>query len=422
MPPRTERAGRSVRLLIGLASALTSSIACSEAEEEKQCEPENRHQTIVGEEDQTFHVGPYLEHTTGTSAAIGWETLEAGDTRLVLEGPDERTIEGPAGTMHQVTINALQPGTTYRYRACTNEQCTRELTFSTAPDSGVPIRFAVYGDCQDNPAAHRKVIDQVMADEANLVLVVGDTVSDGRNREEFKERYYDPARILSHSVPRYAAIGNHDRKDVEAEHYRDYHIFPEDPGVPPSQQETSYSFTYGDAFFLVFDNTLDHLDLFFPIDGVEDPPLWRWLQEQVKSPAAQNARWRFAFAHYPPDAECYGSDHDDGLPGSAMRTSVLPLLWEHGFQGYFAGHVHCYERLDFDGHLAIITGGGGGGLENTEEKCVRELPEARHQACVHHHVTLELGCEHAEVWSRDFDGNIIDRVVLHEDGSYEPAP
>jgi hypothetical protein len=220
-------------------------------------------------------------------------------------------------------------------------------------------------------------------------------------------------------VPRYAAIGNHDRKDVEAVHFRDYHIFPEDPDVP--QAETSYSFVYGDAFFLVYDNTLDHYDLFFPPAEGSEPPLWVWLQEQVKSDAAQNARWRFAFAHYPPDSNCNDEDYVYGMPESAVRAYVLPLLWENGFHVHFNGHVHCYERFDFDGHLVITTGGGGGGLESDED-CTNGLPEIRRNACVHHHMSVELGCEKALVWAKDMDGNIIERILLHPDGSHEPAP
>ncbi|HUU00041.1 MAG TPA: metallophosphoesterase [Myxococcota bacterium] len=383
------------------------------------CREDDRYIVPFGNEDLTFYVGPYQEHTTTTTAAIGWETVAPGDTRLEY-GPDDsygQEVQSDSGTMHQVQIAGLQPATLYHYRACTGEQCTGDLVFSTAPEEDRPIRIAIYGDCQDNPPAHRKVIGQVMGDQANMALVVGDTVSDGRNREEFKERYYDPARALAHSIPRWAAIGNHDRKDVEAVHYIDYHIFPEDPDVP--QAETSFSFTYGDAFFLVFDNTMDHFDLFFPPVEGNNPPLWLWLQEQAASEAAQSARWRFAFAHYPAISSCYNGDDNETLPEAAMRTHVLPMLWDNNFQAYFSGHVHCYERLDIDGHLVIITGGGGGGLE---DPCIGDVPESQFSNCVHHHTLVELGCAQARVWARDFDGNILDQVVLHEDGSYQVAP
>ncbi|MBW1870760.1 MAG: metallophosphoesterase, partial [Deltaproteobacteria bacterium] len=318
------------------------------------CQAGNFYTPPLGEEDLSFHVGPYLGHTTQTTVAVGWETIESGDTRLEY-GPDSnygQTIQGETGTMHQVVVKDLVSGTSYHYKACSGDVCTHDLTFATEPGSNRPIRFVVYGDCQDGPEAHRQMIEQILLDQPALAIVVGDTVSDGQYREQFKERYFDPARPLTHFVHRYAAIGNHDRKDVEAVHFIDYAMHPEDPDVP--QAETSYSFVYGDAFFLVFDNTLDHYDFFFPLGGV-DQPLWRWIQDQVASEAAQNARWRFAFAHYPADTNCHADDDIYTMPESAVREYILPLLWEHGFQGYFAGHVHCYERFDFDGHLVITT-------------------------------------------------------------------
>jgi len=404
-----------------LAGGCSGGEGDSDGGQEPSCIDDNRYVVPIGpDEDTTFWVGPYLEHTTTTAVAVGWESLEPADTRLEI-GPDEgygQVIEGDEGTMHQVIADDLEPGTTYHYRACSADACTRDLTLATDPGPSRPIRFSVYADCQDNPDIHHLVAEQVIADEADLAVVVGDTVSDGNLREQYKERYYDPARRLSHYVPRWAAVGNHDRKDPEVQAFIDYHIFPEDPDVP--QAETSYSFTYGDAFFLVYDNTLDHYDFFFPLaEGVESP-LWEWLKAQASSEAAQKATWRFAFGHYPPHSTCRLDDYVYGMPESAVAEYVLPMLQANGFQAHFAGHVHCYERLDFDGFLAITTGGGGGGLES-EDICDDALPESRFHECVHHEVTVELGCETARLWARDIDGQVIDELILHPDGSYEPV-
>ncbi len=371
-------------------------------------------------EDVTFHVGPYLEHTTAESVALGWETLEPGDTRVEW-GPSARygrVAEGPAGSMHQVLLEGLQPGRRYHYRACTNGTCSADLTLDAAPPAGAPFRVGVYADCQDNPDVHRQVVDLLVAAKVSMAVVAGDTVSDGAIRAQYKERYYDPARRLAQVRPRWAAVGNHDRKDREVVAFRDYHIFPEDPGVP--QAETSYSFTYGDAFFLVFDNTLDHFDFFFPLAEGSAPPLWTWLQAQAASPAARRARWRFAVAHYPPASNCYEDGHEYGMPESAVKEYVLPLLRQAGFHAYFAGHMHCYERFDFGGLLAITTGGGGGNLD-AQANCDDGLPEARFQRCVHHATILELGPGEARVRAQAIDGALIEELVLFPDGSHEPV-
>ena len=226
---------------------------CSDSRDETQdagvdaiCEEKVMHVLEIGSPDETFHVGPYLGHPTTSSVAIAWESLASGDTRLEY-GRDESLGQqvqgdaGTAGTMHQVKIEGLSAGTRYFYKACTGTTCTGVLSSQTAPRPRTPFRFAVYGDTQDNPDIHAQVAAQTVADQASLVIVVGDLVSDGNFREQYKERFFDPARAQGHSVPRYAAVGNHDRKDTDCVHFVDYVIFPEDPDVP--QAETSYSFT-----------------------------------------------------------------------------------------------------------------------------------------------------------------------------------
>lgn len=417
--------GQTTTLGLLGASLLVAATGCSSADPAVEPEPEpyvcyadEPYEPTFGQEDLTFWVGPYLGHTTQSSVAVGWETEQEGDTRLEY-GPDQTygsVVEGDSGTMHQVVVDGLEPGTTYHYRACTGETCSGDLSFATAPESGHPIRFSVWGDTQDNPVTHRTVVDQAIADRPNLAIIAGDLVGDGNFREQYKDRLFDPTRVLAHYIPLYAAIGNHDRKDTEVVHFRDYVMYPETPGSP--QAETSYSFVYGDAFFLVLDNTLDHADLFFPLDDYY-PPFYLWIEEQLASPAAQGAQWRFVVAHYPPDTSCRPEDFSSGLPETQVRAALLPLFWAHGVHAYFAGHVHCYERFDFDGHLAITTGGGGGGLEPDEQCGGPEPPESQSHRCVHHHITVEMDCGEAEVRARDMDGNLLERIRLLPDGQHE---
>ena len=387
------------------------------------CDPQDVFSVSYGPRDDTFWVGPYLGHTTQTTAAISWETELAGSTRVEY-GPDEgygQQADGQAGTLHHVLLEGLEPASRYHYRACTESSCTADLSFSTAPMPGQSFRFAVYGDTRSDPPMHELVSESMVESAPVLAVNVGDIVADGNLREEFKQMHFDPTRRLGHYAPVYVAIGNHEMKDYDAEHFRDYLVFPEDsfagqPELIERQSETSYSFTYGDAFFLVFDATLDHFDMFFPLEGTE-PPLWLWLNDQVVSEAAQKARWRFAFTHYPPDSACY-DDEDYGWPSSALRDFVFPLLVEHGFQAYFAGHQHDYERFDYDGFLAITTGGGGAGME-TVANCLRQIPEQGALHSVHHHMVVDLGCDEALIQAIDVDGLVFDSIRLYPDGRHE---
>jgi hypothetical protein len=383
---------------------------CADETCEEGCRPDEVYTVPLGAEDGTFYVGPYLMHTTQTSVAVSWETEAEGST-LVEVGRDEgygRQIQGEAGSMHQVVVDGLEPQTVYHYRCCSGDVCTGDLTFATAPREGYPFRFAVLGDTRTTPANHKTVIDSVIRSEPTLVVNVGDVIEgrdEGDMRDEYKEMHFDPARQLGHYVPIYVAIGNHEYKEQEVVSFIDYMMFPEDPGVP--FQEVSYTFTYGDVFFLILDSTLDHFDLFFPI-GETEPPLWLWLNEVVVSEAAQNARWRFAFFHYAPDSPCYD---DYGIPMTPLRNYVIPLLHENGFQAAFAGHVHDYERQDWEGFTVMITGGGGAPLE-TQHDCLRDVPELQNFDVLLHHLTVDVGCEQTVIRALDTGDQVFDEIII----------
>lgn len=54
-----------------------------------------------------------------------------------------------------------------------------------------------------------------------------------------------------------------------------------------------------------------------------------------------------------------------------------------------AGHDHHYERLEVQGLLHVVTGGGGAGLYRTRPP----LPWSRALAVAHHALFLEVGRE-----------------------------
>ena len=242
-----------------------------------------------------------------------------------------------------------------------------------------------------------------------MVFNVGDIVDEGL-RPEYKEQHFDPTRHLGHFVPLYVAIGNHEWKEADGSaikdvpNFREYMAFPIVPEL--SIHELSYSFTFGDAFFLVLDNTLDGGHLFFPLGGIE-MPLAKWLREQIESKEAADAKWRFAFMHYPPGSPC----HEEWMNIIATRDEVMPLLRENGFHALFVGHVHDYERHDWDGFPVIVTGGGGAGLEDVT-LCTFPLPELVELQSVYHHVTVDLGDDEAHVRAVNLDGEVFDEITI----------
>lgn len=95
----------------------------------------------------------------------------------------------------------------------------------------------------------------------------------------------------------------------------------------------------------------------------------------------------------------------------ATRDHLLPALREAGWDAIFAGHVHDYERHDYDGFPVIITGGGGAGLEPLEE-CDYPAPNLLRLESVHHHVRVDITPESAWIEAVDVTGEVFDSLEL----------
>jgi hypothetical protein len=178
-------------------------------------------------------------------------------------------------------------------------------------------------------------------------LANGDLAEDGGSYADTRSYYLD--RVAAHlgtSVPWFAAWGNHDSASPSAplrlasdmpSRYR--------PGLSPGHG--SFTFTYSNCFFVC-------IDYFYPSDISNG-----WLAQQLASPAARNARFRFLGVHVPPYCERW-------IDGDAtLRNTLVPLLETHNVDICFSGHTHEYER-GFLNHVHYVVTGGGSWLDHPE--------------------------------------------------------
>lgn len=356
--------------------------------------------------DPTFAKGPYLMHTTPTSAVVMWESAASGPGAVSWSSggqPSRRMVEEAPHRVHAVRLTGLEPDTRYSYRVSVHGERSRVHAFWTAPRPGSPIRYTVWGDSRSQPPFAAAIVRDMAAFDPYLNINVGDVVSHGDARDEWGHQYFEPLRGLGHSVPSYVAIGNHERDDPNFYRFVSY---PHPPGDPA--HESYYSFTYGNTFFLVIDTNKP----LTPDETGQLPAQARWLLRELKSEAARQATWRVAFGHHPAFSEGWSSRRCRRYAGSdRIRDHVLPLLAEHAFHVYFAGHTHDYERGMWDGMLHVVTGGGGARLDT---QC-RDLDAVEVFAAVHHHVRVEATCEELRIEAIDTAGDVIDRVLLLAD-------
>jgi len=158
---------------------------------------------------------------------------------------------------------------------------------------------------------------------------------------------------LGTDYPWYAVLGNHDPESPSTmEYLREYSM--KVPNVvnrgPKGSEETTYSFDWGDAHFVVlnqyFDGTRD-----WSLEGEIVPELFAWLEADL---AATDKDRIFVFGHEPvmpmPDMDNgrirHQGDSLDEDPENAF--AFHQLLLEHEVDAYFCGHTHntSYAKIN----------------------------------------------------------------------------
>ena len=339
--------------------------------------------------DTTFPTGPIVSHTTTVSTTIMWELAsdcgEDGNVAFGMSGEalTETAYAQSTGLIRKAALTGLAPDTVYDYQVSCCGLVTAPLSFATAPPATAPIRFTVLGDTHANPTIMGGIVAQMMARHPHLVVHTGDEVNDGAVHTEWQDGFWAPLRQLGHYLPTYAAMGNHEN---HSDYYFDYHAYPFTDFFIDRKHGAFYSFTYGTVFFLMIDTT----DVTFALASFGETQLTAWIREELASAAARNATWRIAVGHYGAFSDGWESCDSGSFAGFApVAEWLFPLLAENGFQAYFAGHTHDYERGVSGGVAHIISGGGGGSLD---QRC-RELPEVEVVELRHHYVVVDATCD-----------------------------
>lgn len=375
-----------------------------DAEQELVCNNPVPARELAYQPDEAFDFGPYLMQPMQTSIIVKWHTTEDADGTVYYGTTEELGLsasQNGTSTIHEVSLENLEPDTRYYYKVTSGGVTGNVHHFYTAPDPEQGFSAVMWGDSQSNPETFAKLVEHMAGLKPYLALGVGDHVSEGDEFYQWKERLFGPARGMFHEVGFYAAIGNHARN---SQNWYDLMSFPHPEENP--QHESFYSFTYGNAFFLVIDTDKPY----FPFGDI-DTEISQFVHEQVASPEAKAAKWRFAISHVPGYAEAWGDSVCESYGGDyAIRNWLYTLLNENNFHAHFAGHMHGYERGQSGNLFTFITGGGGGGLDAW---CV-DLPEVSVAQYIHHHLYLEIGCDTVKISAYDLEGNKFDWLEINQ--------
>ena len=285
--------------------------------------------------------GPYLQNVGKDHITIMWETTFSKKSRVdygITEDCDLFVENAKEVKLHEVTLRPLRSNTRYYYKiSC--DFTTKTGSFKTAPNHNIPFKFAVYGDSRNDSDIHRKVAENILKVNPDLILHVGDLVNDGRKYYQWESQFFEPLHDVIDHIPIFTALGNHEKN---AQNYFDLISLP--------NNESWYSFNYSNCHFVILDTNKNYR---------KGSNQYKWLRNDLGS---ADTTWKFVFFHHPP--------YSVGRHGSntKVRSILIPLFRRYGVDIVFSGHDHTYQcscpiNSAFNPNDAAVTyvvSGGGG--------------------------------------------------------------
>lgn len=227
--------------------------------------------------------------------------------------------------IHRFTahLSQLIPGTQYAYQVGSNENhvWSEVENFKTEPEANTNFSFVWFGDthCFPDSGKLMRLAEQSNLD-ASFYSIAGDIVSTGLYRDDW-DRLFGYSNGAFARKPLMPVPGNHDRQDgLGAQLYYDLFSLPQNspPGV---DKESSYTFEYGNALFVMIDATSDVADH------------TEWLEQSLSS---THATWKFVMFHFPP----YNFEE----PYLDIQQAWVPLFDKYHVDMVMGGHIHYYMR------------------------------------------------------------------------------
>lgn len=346
--------------------------------------------------DADFGAEPFADHVhvgiggdAATSFNVNWRSDEETLASMILYGTDEAAVGAADGAeagvlmanghymyfdaviedilnpdgrvrVHEAHVCGLEAGTTYYYKVGGPGHWSQVFDTSTAPTQGTtePWSFVASGDSRNNvdnawPIAMRRVYEH----GADLQVFSGDAVFLGAlqpNWDEFFEAHVDDFTIqdLLSRVPLMVSNGNHDALSIN--YVTQFALPQEESERERGQGEEWYSFDYGNAHFVVLNDTV--ID-----ESVIGGSQAQWLRRDLAAVDRNATPWVFA-VHHQPFYTCF-SNH---APKASLRTAWQPIFDEFEVDIVFTGHNHVYERSrpirGLQGGEGIVASAGGFGV------------------------------------------------------------
>lgn len=243
--------------------------------------------------------------------------------------------------VHKIKISGLSPGTTYHYRVLQGASSSADRTFTTAPLSNAPFRFAFMADCHDGTTVHAAISGLIAAKNPAFSIYGGDVCDSGAYTSFKNDFFIGPELDLISRVAFFLSPGNHEGWSDNTK------AFTQQPDSASNTRDY-YSFDWGAAHFLILNTEAD-----FSAGSAQ----YKFAAADL---AGTKKKWKIAVFHKPAYAQ--GGDWwGEPDPTRRLADSVLS---PGGVQLVLAGHMHYYQHNFSHGTHHLVVGPAGGFQEN----------------------------------------------------------
>lgn len=355
-------------------------------------------------------ISEILSQPTNSSITVNLISAETADVYIEygLSSGDysnkTETHQLIAGMPVDILLEGLKSETRYYYRIRDSEDAGPEHTFITQRQPGSTFTFAVQGDShpervknQFDPELYTTTLRSIASDQPDLFFRLGDDFSVDNlkvvNAETVTSLYVAQRLWLSQiGAPVFLVNGNHEQASlvnldgtadnvaVWAQNARNSY-FPQpapdsfysgntEPVEFIGLLRDYYSFTWGDALFVVIDpywhspQTVDN-QFGAARDQKKNRDLWnvtlgdaqyQWFKQTLET---SNSKYKFVFTHHIlgtgrggiEDANQFEWGDSAGLtshrPG--WDKTIHQIMADNGVTVFFQGHDHIFARQELDG-------------------------------------------------------------------------
>jgi Calcineurin-like phosphoesterase/Purple acid Phosphatase, N-terminal domain len=322
----------------------------------------------------------WSDYNTSSTITISWETEIERDS--IVEYGKTSQLELSAITdsapkrFHTISLSDLNPNTRYYYRVSSSQgkisKVSEIYSFVTAPKFNDSVHFAIYGDTRDSINGLQAVANGIMSmqEPVHFTIHVGDFVDKGGNRGHWNQ-YFERVSDIYANIPHIPVIGNHEFYGENTEELSDPD-FPSLNKTLPEHflkyfalpgNELYYSLNISNVHIAVMDSNVPGT-VFYTSDETNRNTQAQWVYNDLLS-INETYDWIFATYHHPEKrSHKYLIDTVNG----ARNMTINEIFHEGGVDAVFVGHVHSYERQEYEASGKkipyIITGGGGAVLNS----------------------------------------------------------